>query len=98
MAQAWHTSRKKLELMQPTEARYWRATKYQLDDPENPAFVEATPDARWKRFALFDSYRPTSKTREIEAGPHLTFLKLKAIRRERPNIFGKALVLFAKEY
>jgi hypothetical protein len=76
----------------------WRATEYRLDDPDNPVAIEAAPGVIWKRFSPFDSYKLTSRTRTVEAGPHLMFLQLKSLRRGKSEIFHKALRLFARQY
>jgi hypothetical protein len=60
--------------------------------------IKAVHDAAWERFAPFDSYRPTSKAREVAAGPHLKFLRLKGLWEEQSDLFHKALILFAEEY
>ncbi len=98
MAQAWHRQREQLGLAQGTYATRWRATEYRLDDPENPSVIEAAPDARWERVTPFDSYKPTTKVREVKAGPHLMFLEMKAILRDKPHLFGKSSILFAREH
>lgn len=71
----------------------------------HPAVVEAAPDAEWKRFSPFDSYRPTSKAREVEVGAHLAFLRLRNLLRKSEDgsrrhldLFHRGLVLFANEY
>jgi hypothetical protein len=97
MAQAWHKQREQLKTAQGT-AMCWRATEYILDDPGNPTVIEAAPGATWERFSPFDLYRLTSRTREVEAGPHLTFLRLESLRRGESEHFHKALRLFAREY
>jgi hypothetical protein len=98
MAQAWHREREQLGLAQGTDARRWRATEYRLDDPENPSVIEAAPDARWERVNPFDSYKPTTTAREVEAGPHLTFMNLKEIQSEKRHLFDKSRILFANEF
>ena len=79
MAQAWHKQRRQLAQTQGTEAKCWRATKYEVRGIDDQAVIEAAPDARWKRFSPFDSYQPTGKTRALESGPHLRFLQLKCL-------------------
>lgn len=98
MAQAWHNQRKQLETPQGTESKLWRASEYEVDAAVNPAVIKTAPNARWQRFAPFDSYRPASRAREVRAGSHLTFLRLKCLWEEQSDIFDRALVLFAKEY
>ncbi len=98
MAQAWHKQREQLEVVQGAGSRHWRASEYRVNDLDNREVVEAAPGARWKLSTPFDSYRPTSKARELNAGPHLTFLNLKGVSEEQPDLFHKALILFAKEY
>ncbi len=98
MAQAWHKLASQLAPAQGAPATIFRATEYELIDGDNPAFIRVAPDARWKRFTPLDSYRPTSRMREIEAGPHLMFLRLKGLLEERSELFHKALKLFATKY
>jgi hypothetical protein len=99
MAQAWHKRRQSVAPAHSAGAKRWRATDYKLDNTDNPRAIEATPDATWERFAPLDLYRPTSKAREVEeAGPHLTFLRLKHVWETQQPIFPKALILFAREY
>lgn len=64
---------------QRSEAKCWRATKYELSDIDGRAVIEAAPDAAWERFSPFDSYQPTGKTRALKSGPHLVFLRLKCL-------------------
>jgi hypothetical protein len=113
MAQAWHRRREQLALAQGGKVAYWGATEYKISDPTsqtvmevapNARWVEAAPNARWKRFTPFEAYRPTSKTREVQA-PHLMFLKLKSIWAVQPegrsypmDLAYKALIWFAKNY
>jgi hypothetical protein len=110
MAQAWHTRRKQLGLAQGAEAACWRATDYRLNTlgkskvtNRDALAIEAAPNARWQRFTPFESYRPTSNARDVQAGPHLTFLKLKGLMKDsvlegKSDLYHKALILFAKEY
>jgi hypothetical protein len=60
--------------------------------------VATVPEARWSQFNPFDLYRPTSRSREIEAGPHLTFLRLSALWKAEEPSFSKALILFAEKH
>jgi hypothetical protein len=76
----------------------WRASKYRLDDPGNPTVIEAAPGATWERFSPFDLYRLTSRTREVEAGPHLDFLRLSSLMRSESEHFHMALRVFAWKY
>ena len=64
---------------QGSEAKCWRATKYELSDIDGRAVIEAAPDATWERFSPFDSYQPTGTTRALKSGPHLAFLRLKCL-------------------
>ena len=64
----------------------------------HPAAIEVDPEARWYRFDPFDFYQPTSRARQVEAGPHLTFLKLKNVLRGQRGVFDEALLLFANRY
>jgi hypothetical protein len=79
MTQAWHKPRRELAQTQGTEAKCWRATKYELSDVDGRAIIEAAPDAKWERFSPFDSYQPTGMTRALKSGPHLQFLRLKCL-------------------
>lgn len=78
--------------------KLWRAKKYRLEDRGGRKVVEAAPGARWGRVAPFASYKPTSRVREVEAGPHLVFLRLKGMLEEKSDVFGEALILYAQEY
>ena len=78
------------QLAQPEGVTYWRASKYRR--------LRATPDAVWKRFNPFEAYKPTSKTREVKAGPHLAFLKLKELQNDKDRNYVTALDVFASEY
>src|ERR671932_550609 len=89
MAQAWHR-RAIPQLAHPEGVTYWRASKYRK--------LRATPDAVWKRFNPFDDYKPTSKTREVNAGPHLAFLKLKELQKDKDRNYLTALDVFASTY
>src|SRR5919199_2057435 len=89
MAQARH-KRTIPQLAHPEGVTYWRASKYRR--------LRAIPDAVWKRFNPFDVYRPTSKTREVKAGPHLSFLKLKELQKDKDRKYVTALDVFASEY
>ncbi len=79
MAQVWHTQREWLAPDTDTEAKCWRASRYELKDIDDRAVIEAAPGATWKRFSPFDSYQPTGKARALKAGPHLHFLRLKCL-------------------
>jgi len=89
MAQAWHR-RAIPQLAHTAGLTYWRASTYRR--------LRATPDAVWKRFNPFDVYNPTSKTREVKAGPHLSFLKLKGLQKDKDRKYLTALDVFASEY
>lgn len=68
---------------------------------EEPHFasIEAAPEAVWERINPVHSYRPASKTREVEPGAHLMFLQLKHLLREgQSGFFHKALKLFADKH
>lgn len=60
--------------------------------------VEAMTNARWRQLNPFDFYQRSSGGRDAEAGPHLKFLRLKSIAREKPQLLEKAITLFAQEY
>src|SRR5688572_29525089 len=108
MAQAWHKPREQLAIDQRADATWWRASKYELNYPDDPTFMNAATSwqyeldhrddpismnaasgATWERFKPFDSYRPTSKTRELKAGPHVTFLSLKGLLYVKSHLFPK---------
>src|SRR5215217_2910337 len=99
MAPTWHRHTVQ-EPVQPEGVAYWRAASYQrLGRSLEPTRIEAAPDAVWTRFTPFASYRPTSRTRDLEAGPHLPFLRLKNLRRSNPALYHrKALQFFANRY
>src|SRR5215211_5223760 len=109
MAQAWHKQREQLSLAQGAEAQWWRASKYELVNVDIPMpgkgrrmfpelCIEAASDARWERFTPFDSYRPTTRVRVVESGPHLAFLRLKGLWEDESDLFSTALQVFATKY
>ena len=102
MAQAWHKPREQLSLAQDFEVKCWRASKYELVNKDRPAYtdvcIEAAPDARWERYSPFDLYRSTSRTREVEAGPHLKFLRLKGLWGDQSELLNTAWKVFATTY
>ncbi len=98
MAQAWHKKREQLETAWGVEAKLWRASEYKVDEVANAAVIKAAPNASWKRFMPFDSYKPTSKAREVKAGPHLHFLRLKGLWEADSDLFYTALKVFAGQY
>src|SRR4051794_7072251 len=83
MAQAWHRLREQLELVGGVEAKWWRASEYRVNKSGDDKVLEAARDSLWKRFTLFDSYRPSSNMREVKAGPHLLFLNLKGLYEQQ---------------
>lgn len=91
MSQAWHKRRERLLTTQEARAQLWRASEYQVGDLDGQQVIEAAPEASWERFSPFDYYKPTGKTRTVEAGPHLTFLKLKNLWKEQPQLPREAL-------
>src|SRR5215218_1884089 len=98
MAITWHRQAMQA-LVQPEGVAYWRATNYRrLGKSLEPTRIEAAPDAEWTRFTPFATYRPTSRTRDLEAGPHLDFLKLKNLRRTNPDLYRTALQVFTTTY
>jgi hypothetical protein len=90
----------------------WKADSYRINsgkdlprflghsENESPrtTYVEALPNARWKQINPFDFYRPSEGGRDKEAGPHLKFLPLKKIAREKPHLLEKGIALFAQKY
>jgi hypothetical protein len=90
----------------------WKADRYRINGVEGlpPLWrhsenkheitpcVEAPPDALWRQLNPFDFYRPSEGGRDAEAGPHLKFLRLKSIAREKPHLLEKGIALFAREY
>jgi hypothetical protein len=99
MAQAWHKPREQLGSMQGGERVCWRASKYVLAGDRSTPFLAAAPDASWERCAPFDWYKPRGMTRDVDgAGPHIMFLRLKELWQEQPDLFEKALILFAERY
>lgn len=84
----------------PSEGfEFWRASSYRLLDSGSPGFLEAVPGEPWRRSAPTDSYRPAGKTRKIEAGPHLDFLRLKRLMEGNDRqTFDEGLISFANRY
>lgn len=64
----------------------------------HPAAIEVAQEALWKRFDPFESYQPTSKERQVEAGAHLAFLNLKGTLSVRSDLFDTAVKVFATKY
>jgi hypothetical protein len=60
--------------------------------------IVAAPDARWERFTPFESYRPTTRVRMVEAGPHLAFLRLKDFWEDDSALLRTAYQVFATRY
>ncbi|MBX6764994.1 MAG: CGNR zinc finger domain-containing protein [Rubrobacteraceae bacterium] len=91
---------------------HWKADEYRISEVQGvpsllPRYekkgaktrcIEAAGDYR-TLVNPFDYYRPSeSGRREADAGPHLMFLRLKDISREKPHLLEKAIVLFAQRY
>ena len=90
----------------------WKADRYRINSGENlpristhsgkeastTPCIEAAPDALWTHLNPFDFYRQSEGGRDAEAGPHLKFLRLKSIAREKPYLLDKGIMLFAQEY
>lgn len=59
----------------------------------------AAEDIAWSSINPFDFYRPSENgKRDAEAGPHLTFLRLKALATDKPQLLEKGIILFAEKY
>jgi hypothetical protein len=54
---------------------FWQARSYGVSGGS----LEAKPGARWKRATPVAYYRPGGKKREVNAGPHLSFLRLRSM-------------------
>ena len=66
---------------------------------EKTVCIAAMGDVAWREINPFDFYRPSEGgKRDAEAGPHLRFLRLKALAVEQPQLLEKGIILFAKEY
>src|SRR5215212_52728 len=90
----------------------WKADKYRVNtgedlpqllrhsgkDVSTTPSVEALPNARWRQVNPFDFYQLSEGARDAQAGPHLKFLRLKSIAREKPQLLEKGITLFAQEY
>ncbi len=85
-------------LMPPEGVTFWRAESYRLPAEGSPGWLEAERGAIWRRSTPVTSYRPAGKRRELEAGPHLSFLRLKGLLEDDSPLFDKAMMLFANEY
>lgn len=93
MSKACH--KRELEPILPAEGvAFWRADSYKVSG----AWIEATPEAAWKRATPAAFYKPSGKTREVEAGPHLNLLKLKGLLAASPHLFDKAVVVFVERF
>jgi len=91
---------------------HWKADNYRTNPEGRPSgvsrgfgtrggktlFVEASPGARWKRLKPFDLYRPSEGGRDAEAGPHLTFLRLKRFAQETPRLLEISITMFVERY
>jgi hypothetical protein len=87
-------SQRKTEPILPAEGiTFWRAGSYRVSG----GWIEAEPGAIWEPASPVAFYKLAGKKRELEAGPHLMFLKLRGLLRERFDLFGMAATLFANE-
>jgi hypothetical protein len=109
MAQAWHSQQVGVaQGAQGAVAKLWRASRYEQKSVEvldargvrrKPfRVIQAAPDAKWERFAPFDLYKSTSKMREVEPAPHVTFMTLKGLMGKRSERSYTALEVFATTY
>jgi hypothetical protein len=93
MAQAWHR--------QAIEKQFPRMTSWKaVGRPSGYKGLRALPSAQWMRVDPFASYRPPSRERQLEAGPHATFLQLRKLALADTDFrdFQRAVDLFANEY
>ncbi len=97
MVHTWHS---RAILQQPEGETFWCASRYhRVSKFPEPARIEADPNAAWERFAPFAAYRPTSKkTRDVEAGPHLAFLRLKKDLLGNRRRYRENLERFVNDY
>jgi hypothetical protein len=89
--------REDVRLVGPEGTSYWRASRYRFEASPGKDRISAVANATWERSTPFAYYRPPSKTRELD-GPHLQFLRLRNIRREKPRLFKPAVEQFANLY
>jgi hypothetical protein len=76
-----------------------RADSYRLPEGGSPGYLGAEPGTPWRSSAATASYKPAGKAAELEAGPHLDFLRLKALLEKNDRrSFDEKLVTFANDY
>ena len=85
-------------LLPPEGITFLRANSYRLPEGGSPGYVEAEPGTPWWSSAPTASYKPAGKTAELEAGPHLDFLRLKTLLENDQRSFDKKLVRFTNDY
>jgi hypothetical protein len=85
-------------LLPPEGITFLRADSYRLPKEGSPGYVEAEPGTPWRSSAPTASYKPAGKAAELEAGPHLDFLRLKTLLENDRRSFDEKLVTFANEY
>jgi hypothetical protein len=82
----------------PEGVAFWQAGSYRLPDG-SPGDLEAEPGALWRRSSPTTFYKPAGKTRQLEAGPHLDFLRLKGLMEEdEREELDEGLVSFTGKY
>ncbi len=87
MGQAW--DKRTPEPFAP-QVSLWKANKYRN--------LQAIDGATWVRVDPFASYRPHPTKREVEAGPHASFLNLRRLMVDKDDRFLTAADRFASEY
>jgi hypothetical protein len=84
--------------MPPEGVSFWQAGSYRLPEEGSPGYLEAVPGAPWRRASPTGYYKPAGKTRELKAGPHLDFLRLKGLMESDREAFDEELISFANKY
>ncbi len=81
------------------QAKVWKA---HADTPSRNPFsyrrLEARPGARWIRADPFAHYKPATRKRQPEPGPHAHFLTLKELSTSNRPLFLNAVDAFASTY
>lgn len=92
-------TQRKSQILLPAEGvEFWQADSYRLPIEGSPGYLEADPGTSWRWAKPTDSYTPAGKTRELEAGPHLHFLRLRGMMKGGRKAFDRELITFANRY
>jgi hypothetical protein len=90
-------SQRRPEPVFPTEGvTFWKAESYRVSSGS----IEAKPASPWMRDTPVALYEPAGRIREANAGPHLSFLKLRSMVGEKGDLldYPVALEVFASTF